>query len=286
METIGTEGPVVAAGGRTQWDIGGAVEPAAREVRAPAGIVSFVAAEMTVRAGAGTTVADLDAALEEAGQCVAMPPWPDATIGGVLAVGHSGLRRLGWGPIRDVLLEARCVSADGRLVVAGGPTVKNVSGYDLCRVLVGSLGTLAIIGEVVLRTRPIPTCERWLAGETDPFTLRRRLRRPAAILWDGVTTWVLLDGHPADVAEEAARTGLAEVERPPRLPRYRRSMRPSEIPGLAGSGWIAEVGVGVVHQADPPPPRAVGPEVAELHHRIKTAFDPTGRLSPGRSVLA
>jgi glycolate oxidase FAD binding subunit len=241
---------------------------------------------MTVRAGAGTTVADLDAALAEAGQCVAMPPWPAATVGGVLAVGHSGLRRLGWGPIRDVLLEARCVSADGRLVVAGGPTVKNVSGYDLCRVLVGSLGTLAVIGEVVLRTRPIPACERWFAGETDPFSLRRRLHRPAAILWDGTTTWVLLDGHPDDVAAEAGRSGLAEVDRPPRLPRHRRSMRPSELARLTGSGWIAEVGVGVVHQPDPPPPRSADPEVAELHQRIKAAFDPSGRLSPGREVFA
>jgi glycolate oxidase FAD binding subunit len=215
-----------------------------------------------------------------------MPPWQGATIGGVLAVGHSGLRRLGWGPVRDVLLEARCVSADGRLVVAGGPTVKNVSGYDLCRLLVGSLGTLAIIGEVVLRTRPIPLCEQWLAGRADPLALRRRLHRPASILWDGTTSWVLLDGHPADVAAEAASTGLREVEGPPSLPPHRRSVRPSEVTSLSGSGWIAEVGVGVVHQADPPPPRSVAPEVAELHRRIKTAFDPTRRLAPGRSVLA
>jgi glycolate oxidase FAD binding subunit len=285
VEQVGTSGPVVAAGGRTQWAVGGTVDPIAREVRAPRGIVSYVPEEMTVRVGAGTTVAELDAALAESSQCVAMPPWPGATIGGVLAVGHSGLRRLGWGPIRDVLLEARCASADGRLVVAGGPTVKNVSGYDLCRLLVGSLGTLAIIGEVVLRTRPIPACERWLAGEADPFALRRVLHRPASILWDGATTWVLLDGHPTDVEAETARTGLVEVEGPPPLPPHRRSVRPSELPALRGAGWIAEVGVGVVHQSEPAHPGVLAPEVVELHRRIKEAFDPTGRLAPGRDPL-
>ena len=73
-----------------------------------------------------------------------------------LAVGHSGIRRLGWGPVRDTVLEVRYVSADGRLIKGGGPTVKNVSGYDLPRLFVGSLGTLGIIAEVVLRTRPVP----------------------------------------------------------------------------------------------------------------------------------
>ena len=88
-------GPVVAVGGRTQWDVGGPVDAGAgaREVRPPAGVVAVEAADMTVRVRAGTTVADLDAALAEVGQCVALPSWPGATVGGVLAVGRSGLRR-------------------------------------------------------------------------------------------------------------------------------------------------------------------------------------------------
>src|SRR5207244_3487173 len=84
---------------------------------------AYEPAEMIVRCGAGTTVAELDQALAEHGQCVALPAWPQrpgaattdgATVGGVLAVGRSGVRRLGYGPVRDVLLEARYVSADGR----------------------------------------------------------------------------------------------------------------------------------------------------------------------------
>jgi FAD/FMN-containing dehydrogenase len=288
-------GPVSAVGGRTQWGVGGGVSPDAREVRAPAGIVALEAADMTVRVRAGTTVAELDAALAEVGQTVAMPPWDGATVGGVLAVGHSGLRRLGWGPVRDVLLEARVVTADGRVVKAGGPTVKNVSGYDLCRLLVGSLGTLAFAAEVVLRTRPLPPAERWLAGDADPFALVARLYRPAAVLWDGTTTWVLLDGHPDDVAAQSALAGLADADGPPALPGpHRWSLRPSGLPALGGDGsspdrpgrFVAEVGVGVVHADRPAPPRPVDPHVLELHRRIKAVFDPGGRLNPGRDPLA
>ncbi|HEX6167529.1 MAG TPA: FAD-binding protein [Acidimicrobiales bacterium] len=295
-------GPVVAVGGRTQWAVGGAVDPSAgaREVRAPAGVVAVEAADMTVRVRAGTTVADLDDALAEVGQTVAVPAWPGATVGGVLAVGHSGVRRLGWGPVRDTVLEVRYVSAEGTVVKAGGPTVKNVSGFDLCRLLVGSLGTLGLLAEVVLRTRPLPAAERWLAGEADPFALLPRLHRPASVLWDGTTTWVLLDGHPADVEAQAglaAQAGLSEAGGRPDLPPHRWSLRPSELAALApgpgpggaapdGARFVAEVGVGVVHRDTPPPPRAVDPAVAELHRRLKGLFDPTGRLAPGRDPLA
>jgi glycolate oxidase FAD binding subunit len=281
-------GPITVVGGRTGWAVGG--EPAAgtREVRAPVGVVAVESAEMTVRVRAGTTVADLDAELAPTGQCVALPDGPGATVGGVLAVGRSGIRRLGWGPVRDTLLEARVVNADGDVVKAGGPTVKNVSGYDLCRLLVGSLGTLALIGEVVLRTRPSPTASRWLWGETDPFVLRSRLLRPNALLWDGTTTWVLLEGHAADVEAEAAvagSLGLADcpVDRLPdraSLP-YRRSLPPADLRHLTGR-FVAEVGVGVVHVDTPEPAPSLAPPVDRLHERLKAVFDPTGRLNPGR----
>lgn len=285
---IGDAGAVVAVGGRTQYEVGGAVDPAAREVRAPHGIVQHVPAEMTVRVRAGTTVADLDAELAAAGQCVALPSWTGATIGGVLAVGHSGLRRLGWGPVRDAVLEVRYVSAEGRVVKGGGPTVKNVSGYDVPRLFVGSLGTLGVIGEVVLRTRPISAFERWFAGEgVDPFVLLRRTYRPTSVLWDGTTTWMLLDGHPDDVDAQGRASGLSEIDPStlPALPPHRWSLPPSELTNLPGDGhgaFVAEVGVGVVHRDAPQPRRAVAEPIVELQRRIKDAFDPAGRFAPGR----
>lgn len=277
-------GAVACVGGRTQWEVGGVVEPSVREVSAPAGIVAVEPAEMIVRVRAATTVAELDAALAEHGQTVALPAWDGATVGGLLAVGRSGIRRLGWGPVRDTVLGATYVSADGRLVRAGGSTVKNVSGFDLCRVLVGSLGTLGFLAEVVLRTRPVPACERWLAGPADPFALRARLHHPAAVLWDGTTTWCLLDGHPDDVAAQAALTDLVAVEGPPALPPHRRSLAPGELAALDGrhGRFVAEVGVGVVHTSDPVAAAPLDPGVAALHERLRSSFDPTRRLNPGR----
>ncbi|MEY2446623.1 MAG: glycolate oxidase binding subunit [Acidimicrobiaceae bacterium] len=287
-EEVGTDGPVVAVGGRTQFDVGGPVEASAREVKAPAGIVEHVAAEMTVRVRAGTTVAELDDALGVHGQCVALPAWDGATIGGVLAVGHSGLRRLGWGPVRDAVLEVRYVSAEGRLVKGGGPTVKNVSGYDLPRLFVGSLGTLGVIAEVVLRTRPVAPREQWFTAEgVDPFALARGLYRVASVLWDGTSTWVLLEGHPRDVDDQARVAGLRTIDASflPPLPKHRWSLAPAALRGMRDDDngpFVAEIGVGVAHRELPQPPRVVDPTIAALAARVKNAFDPTGRLAPGR----
>lgn len=277
---IGADGPVTIAGASTR---GGAVA-GVRVVAAPAGIGTFLPEEMTVSCGAGTPVDELQAALAERGQFVALPE--GGTVGGALAVGRSGLLRLGHGPVRDTLLQCHSVQADGSVVMAGGTTVKNVSGFDLCRLFVGSQGTLVFFGALLLRTRPLPAARRWFRTDEPAAPVRRRLFRPSAVLWDGAVTTVCLEGHPDDVADEARRAGLTEIEGPPPVPTGARvTARLLRTEPAAGS-FLAELGTGVVHLAAPVGDglvAATDPAVAELHARLKRQFDPAGRLNPGRA---
>ncbi|MEM8903187.1 MAG: FAD-binding protein [Actinomycetota bacterium] len=284
VAAVGSAGLVVALGSGSHQDVGGVPDAAARRVVAPAGVRSYDPAEMTVRCSAGTTVAELDEVLGAAGQmCPLDPVDRTRTVGGVLGLGRSGPRRLRHGPIRDLVLQVRFVSAWGELSTAGGPTVKNVSGFDLCRLLVGSLGTLGVLGEVVLRCLPRPPEARWFAGTADPFALRDRLHRPSSILWDGTTTWLLLEGSAAEVRAEATVAGLDEVAGPPPMPSAgRRSVRPRELRDLRGS-FLAEVGVGVVHLDGPVAGRPAPAEVL-LHDEVKRLLDPDGRFAPGREL--
>lgn len=289
---VGPDRPVCVRGGSTRWELGGLPADGTVEVAAPAGIVAVVPDEMIVTVRAGTTVAELHGALDEVGQRTALPE-RGGTVGGALVVGESGIGRLGGGHVRDSLLQARYVSAEGRIVTAGGPTVKNVTGFDLCRVLVGSLGTLGLVAEVILRTRPVPDAQLWLCADGIDPTAVLGACRASSILWDGTATWVHLEGYATDVDAQRAvlrdAFGLAETHGPPALPAYRRSLSPaacaSLVPGIDGT-FVAEIGVGTVHVATAPEPPDVDAGVAELNRRVKVSLDPTGRLNPGRDPLA
>ena len=280
---------ITVIGGKTQWDIGGTIDPNARAVSAPVGIYDYTPSEMTLRCGAGTTYEEIQNILGEHNQMLPFDAKGGSTIGGILAVGRSGARRLRYGAVRDYLLESWHADHEGKLVKSGGPTIKNVSGYDLCRLLVGSLGTLGFLAEVTIRSLPVPPCSRWMTGVCDPFELQSRLYRPSCILWNGNEVWVLLEGHPADVEREASLTGLTDCSGPPVLPSAGRlSLRPKllrELPKMYKQGWLAEIGVGLVHLPEPIEYDQSSLSAMTVMSDIKARLDPTGRLNPGRDVF-
>lgn len=290
-DEVGDTGPVAVEGARTRWALGGELAAGTRLVRAPAGIVEHRPEEMTVRVRAGTSVADLHGELAAFGQRTGLAR-RGGTVGGALAVGENDVCVLGRGRVRDAVLQVRYVSAEGRVVTGGGATVKNVSGYDLPRLLVGSLGTLGLIGEVVLRTNPVPAVSRWLRAEgADPFAAFATLYRPSAVLWDGTTTWVEIEGHAPDVDAQRGALGdggWEDCDGPPPLPEHRWSMRPGDLRTLDAADlgpFVASIGVGTVLASRPRPARPVQGALAELSNRMKGSFDPTGRFSPGRSPV-
>ncbi len=320
VETVDRADAVVVRGAGTHRDVGGSTPPGAVELEVPGGILSYEPADMTVTVRAGTPVHELAAALAEQGQeCPLDPRDERATVGGVLACGLSGHRRLRTGPVRDRVLEVRMVTGDGRLVRGGGPTVKNVTGYDLPRMAVGSLGTLGVVVQVTLRTQPSPVVARWGTTARTPAELRALLFRPSCLAWDGRRTAVLLEGHAEDVASEQARGDITPLAGPPPWPaqdhRGRASIAPGRVAALgprldaAGVTWLAEGGVGTVHvgstteaalaaarvaveaeggwllrEAGAPGLDPFGAALANrsVSARIKAAFDPAGKLNPGR----
>ena len=288
-KVVGPSGPITVVGGRTQWATGGPPEPGTREVKAPAGIWSHEPEEMTVRCGAGTSLGELSEKLAQHGQMVPFDMAAEATVGGVLAVGHSGFRRLKYGHIRDLVLQIRHIDHTGEIVSSGGPTVKNVSGYDLCRLMVGSLGKFGCIAEVTLRCLPIPEITRWFTGSLDPFEIYNQMYRPSSILWNGDQVWVCIEGVNSDVAAQAAMFDFEEVEGPPCLPKEGRlSVEPKQLRDHKQAidySWVAEVGVGVIH-ADRPMKQPLLSEVnLSLMEELEKRLNPDNRLNPGRQVF-
>ena len=131
-----------------------------------AGVIDHEPADLTVTVGAGMRVAELAHVLERAGQFLPLdPPHADeATIGGVIAANSNGFWRARYGAVRDLLIGTRIALADGSVARAGGRVVKNVAGYDLDKLLVGSFGTLGVIVEATFKVLPRPVASDGLVA--------------------------------------------------------------------------------------------------------------------------
>jgi glycolate oxidase subunit GlcD len=125
-------------------------------------VVTHEPADLVATAAAGVTLRDFQKHLAQAGQWLPIDPPDDgnATLGGVVATSLAGPQNFGYGPVRSFVIGMRVVLSDGRLIKAGGSVVKNVAGYDLCKLFTGSYGTLGLITELTFKLRPRPAEER------------------------------------------------------------------------------------------------------------------------------
>lgn len=160
--------PLRIQGGGTKDFYGGPLEGEPLDVRPYSGVVDYEPTELVLTARAGTPLAELDAILHREGQMLAFePPHFDdaasdrkATLGGCIAAGLSGPRRMQAGSARDFVLGVRVIDGTGNDLQFGGRVMKNVAGFDVSRLITGSLGTLGVILEVSLKVLPLPPAER------------------------------------------------------------------------------------------------------------------------------
>ncbi len=272
-------------------------EPASvHSVFAPSEMIDHRPADMVVEVDAGTPIETLSNVLASGGQRSILDGCgpPGTTVGAVLGAGHSSVDRLGDGSLTDALLGASLVLHDGRVATIGGRTVKNVTGYDLCRLVVGSRGTLGFLARVILRTRPLHGRSVWVRLGAEPGCVLDALDRPSSVLHDqraGVLYVHLSggDGYVVEQFDRLATLGQPEmIDGPPTLPPHRWSRNPASALKW-GTGrsendaerGVVEIGVGIVHTEQPPPPRLLAPSIRSWHQALWDRFDPAERLNPG-----
>jgi glycolate oxidase FAD binding subunit len=293
--------PLAIRGGGTRAGLGHPVAGAVLDLSRLAGITLYEPGALTLVAKAGTPLAAIEAALAAEGQRLAFEPWQGAalyggngvaTIGGAVAVNASGPRRVQAGACRDSLIGLRFVDGLGNIVRNGGRVMKNVTGYDLVKLLAGSHGTLGVLTEVAFKVLPRPEAQTTLVlPGLDPAgavaAMAAALGSPHEVSGaahdPGTGTLLRVEGFAAQVAHRLAglralpgRFGDARVVEDAdwagirdggAVTRgdgdiWRVSVRPSDGPAvvrLAGTGigagamrWLMDWGGGLVWLALPP----------------------------------
>ena len=144
------------------------------------GITAYEPTELVVTARAGTPLTELEAALAEKGQCLAFEPprfGDGGTVGGMVAAGLSGPARASAGGVRDYVLGVQLINGRGEQLTFGGQVMKNVAGYDVTRLMVGSLGCLGVLTEVSIKVLPIAPAQATLVFEIDQGRALAQLHR-------------------------------------------------------------------------------------------------------------
>ena len=171
--------PMYPFGGRTALDYGIAPTPPGTglDLADLARVVDYTPRDMTIVVEAGARMADLADTLAAEGQHlpIDVPRAAEATIGGVVATNWNGPRRLGYGTVRDYVIGIHAVDGRGVAFKGGGRVVKNVAGYDFCKLLCGSLGTLGVITQLALKVKPQPEQSATVITESPDLAAAERM---------------------------------------------------------------------------------------------------------------
>ena len=214
--------PLCLRGGGTKDFYGRAPAGEVFDLRANTGVVAYEPTELVVTVRGGTPLAELEPVLAEKGQYLAFEPphfGAGATVAGCVAAGLSGPRRANMGAVRDFMLGVKLLDGRGEVLKFGGQVMKNVAGYDVSRLVAGSLGTLGIVLEVSLKVLPRPVAEATLRFELDEAGALRRMNewggQPlplSATLWHDGVLQVRLSGAEAAVRAAAEKLGGERLE--------------------------------------------------------------------------
>jgi glycolate oxidase FAD binding subunit len=209
----------IRGGGSKDW-YGQALHGHILDTRAYTGIVAYEPTELVITARCGTPLAEIEAALYANNQMLAFePPYfgPGSTIGGVVASGLSGPRRQAVGALRDFVLGVALMDGKGEVLRFGGQVMKNVAGYDVSRLLAGSLGMLGLIVDVSLKVLPKPFFETTLRFEATEKDAIEKLNQwggqplpISASAWHGGVLIVRLSGAEAAVRAAVRKLGGEE----------------------------------------------------------------------------
>ena len=209
--------PLDIRGGGTKAFYGGVPRGDALDVTGLAGISSYEPTELVVTVRGGTLLADLEAALSAQGQCLPFEPprfSSGGTVGGMVAAGLSGPARANVGSVRDHVLGVTLLNGRGEVLTFGGQVAKNVAGYDVSRLVVGSLGILGVICEASLKVLPVNRATVTLRFERDEHRALEQLRiwasQPLPInasAWQQGQLHVRLGGAAAAVSAACAKLG-------------------------------------------------------------------------------
>jgi len=224
-----SRGTLVIQGGDSKRFYGNPTRGERLDMRALCGVSSYEPSELVVTARAGTPLIELEAMLAEEQQCLAFePPRFDAptdagvrggTVGGMVAAGLSGPSRASAGALREHVLGATLLNGKGEVLSFGGQVMKNVAGYDVSRLLAGSLGVLGAICEVSLKVMPRPAASATLRFEMDQAEALQQLNHwagqplplSASAWWEGMLV-LRLSGAAAAVGAAGNRLGGEAVE--------------------------------------------------------------------------